>query len=395
MKGQGEMTRLFWHKHNMNPGTLKNEKMEIENALQKEIAQKRTEFKSESYPMSIGELINLYEKGEIIINPDFQRYFRWTDIQKSRLIESILLGIPIPSIFVFQREDGIWEVVDGLQRISTLIQFMSELPKLEDIPQKGKLKLQATKYLPSLEGIVWEAKSAEEIELPTTLKLFMKRAKLNFSIILSDSGKNAKFDIFQRLNTGGTFASDQEVRNSVMIMVNKPTFVWFKKLASNPDFIETISLSDRLADEQYPMELVLRHIALTHFDYSQKKELSDYFDDIIETILADYDFPYDEFEAMFNQTFKLLNSIEGENVFKRYDGTSFRGKFLESAFEAISVGVATNYSKYELPNDIDFIKGKIKAIHTEERFRRYTGSGSNARTRIPKVVPFAKGFFSK
>lgn len=369
--------------------------MELENTLQREIAQKRTEFKSESYPMSIGELINLYEKGEIIINPDFQRYYRWTDIQKSRLIESILLGIPIPSIFVFQREDGIWEVVDGLQRISTLIQFMSVLPKLEDIPQKGKLKLQATKYLPSLEGIVWEAKLAEDIEMPIPLKLFIKRAKLNFSIILSDSGKNAKFDIFQRLNTGGTYASDQEVRNSVMIMVNKPTFIWFKKLASNSDFIETISLSDRLVDEQYPMELVLRHIALTHYEYSQKKELSDYFDDIVETILADPNFPYDKYELMFYQTFNLLNSLEGENVFKRFDGISFKGKFLESAFEAISVGVATNYSIYNLPNDNDSIKEKIKKIHTEEQFRKYTGSGSNARTRIPKIVSFAKEYFSK
>lgn len=369
--------------------------MEIDNILQKEIGEKRTEFKSESYPMSIGELINLYEKGEIVINPDFQRYFRWTDTQKSRLIESILLGIPIPSIFVFQREDGIWEVVDGLQRISTLIQFMSELPVLEEIPHKGRLKLQATKYLPSLEGIVWEAKTAGDIELSTPLKLFIKRAKLNFSIILSDSGKNAKFDIFQRLNTGGTYASDQEVRNSIMIMINKPTFLWFKKLASNPDFIETISLSDRLLDEQYQMELVLRHIALTHFEYSQKKELSDYFDEIIEIILADPNFLYDEYETIFNKTFELLNSLEGENVFKRFDGSSFKGKFLESAFEAISVGVAFNYRSYNLPIDKDYLKEKIKNIHTEEQFRKNTGSGSNARTRIPRIVPFAKDFFSK
>jgi hypothetical protein len=180
-----------------------------------------------------------------------------------------------------------------------------------------------------------------------------------------------------------------------MIMVNKPTFLWFKKLASNPYFIETISLSDRLADEQYPMELVLRHIALTHFDYSNKKELSDYFDEIIERILANQSFPYDKYEKLFNQTFELLNELEGENIFKRYDGSSFKGKFLESSFEAISVGVATNYSSYDLPNDHNFIKEKIKKIHTEEPFRKYTGSGSNARTRIPKVVPFAKEFFSK
>lgn len=369
--------------------------MEEENVLIREINQKRTEFKSENYPMSIGELINLYEREEIIINPDFQRYFRWTDIQKSRLIESILLGIPIPSIFVFQREDGIWEVVDGLQRISTLIQFMSKLPELEGIPPKDRLKLQATKYLPSLEDVVWEAKNEDDKEIPASLKLFIKRAKLNFSIILSDSGQNAKFDIFQRLNTGGTYASDQEVRNSVMIMINKPTFEWFKKLASNSDFLETISLSERLSDEQYPMELVLRYISLVNYEYSPKKELSDFFDDIIEKILADTSFPYDQFEKEFNQTFALLNTLEGENVFKRYDGTIFKGKFLESAFEAISVGVSTNYDKYVLPDDNEFIKTKIKSLHTEEQFRKNTGSGSNARTRIPKIVPFAKDFFDK
>lgn len=369
--------------------------MEQENTLLKQIAEKRTEFKSESYPMSIGELVNLYERGEIIINPDFQRYFRWTDIQKSRLIESILLGIPVPSIFVFQREDGIWEVVDGLQRISTLIQFMSELPVIEDIPKKERLKFQATKYLPNLDGILWEAKRGEDKEMPVALKLFIKRAKLNFSIILSDSGKNAKFDIFQRLNTGGTYASDQEVRNSIMIMVNKPTFEWFKKLASNQDFLETLSLTDRLSDEQYPMELVLRHIALVHFEYSQKKELSDYFDEIVEQILANPNFPYDSYELKFNQTFALLNTLEGENVFKRFDGTVFKGKFLESAYEAVSVGVSTNYNNYILPADNDFIIDKIKKLHTEEVFRKYTGSGSNAKTRIPKVVPFAKEFLNK
>ena len=225
--------------------------------------------------------------------------------------------------------------------------------------------------------------------------LFIKIAKLNFSIILSDSGKNAKFDIFQRLNTGGTYASDQEVRNSVMIMINKPTFVWFKKLATNADFVETLSLSDRLLDEQYPMELVLRYIALVYFDYSQKKELSDYFDDIVEQILANPNFLYQEIETNFNETFALLNSLEGEYIFKRYDGKSFKGKFLESSFEAISVGIAVNMSQYNLPRDNDFLKAKIKALHSEPEFRKYTGSGSNAKTRIPKIVPLAKRFFSK
>ncbi len=369
--------------------------MEQDKKLISEIDQKRTEFKTENYPMSIGELVNLYEKEEIIINPDFQRYFRWTNTQKSRLIESILLGIPIPSIFVFQRQDGIWEVVDGLQRISTLLQFMSELPEVEDVVKKERLKLEGTKYLPSLEGMVWEKRKADEIELPISLKLFMKRAKLNFSIILSESGPNAKFDVFQRLNTGGTYASDQEVRNSVMIMIKKETFTWFKKLAFNSDFIETISLSDRLFDEQYPMELVLRHIALLYYDYTPKKELSDFFDDIIELILTNISFDYEGIEAKFNQTFQLINNLLGDNSFKRYDGELFKGKFLESAFEAITIGIAKNYDSYSIPDDNDFLKEKIQKLHEEGTFKRYTGSGSNARTRIPKIIPFAIEYFKK
>lgn len=360
-----------------------------------EIENKKTEFRTESYPMSIGELVNLYKSGEILINPDFQRYFRWTNTQKSRLIESILLGIPIPSIFVFQREDGIWELVDGLQRVSTLLQFMSKLPEVEDVPMKDRLILEGTKYLPSLEGMVWEKLKDGDIELPNALKLFIKRAKLNFSIILSDSGANTKFDVFQRLNTGGTYASGQEVRNSIMIMINKPTYTWFKKLSTNADFLNTISISDRLSDEQYPMELVLRYIALNHYTYSPKKELSDYFDDIIETILLDTTFDYENYENQFNNTFALIAQILGDRAFKRFSGNRFKGKFLESAFEAISIGISKNYDSYDLPNDNVLIKTKIEKLHENATFIRFTGSGSNARTRIPNIIPFAIEYFSK
>jgi hypothetical protein len=363
--------------------------MEQTEKLIKEIEKTRTEFKSESYPMSIGELISLYENNELIINPDFQRFFRWTDTQKSRLIESLLLGIPIPTIFVFQREDGIWELVDGLQRVSTLVQFMGKHPI------KAPLRLSGTKYLPSLENIVWDKRGADDIEMPQSLKLFLKRAKLNLTIILSETGKNAKFEVFQRLNTGGTYASDQEVRNSLMIMINKDKYTWLNNLSKDADFLETIALSERLIEEQYPMELALRHISLTHYDYSPTKELSDFFDEITETILNDDEFPDQIFGTNFSGTFKLLNELLGDDVFKRFNEGKFKGKFLESVFEAVSVGVAHNLDSYTLPEDRDFLIDKIKSLHSEEWFRKNTGSGSNARNRIPKIIPSAKEFFKK
>ncbi|MCL1803987.1 MAG: DUF262 domain-containing protein [Eubacteriaceae bacterium] len=67
--------------------------------------------------------MNLYKDGELDVHPEFQRFYGWDEEQKTKLIESILLGIPIPPIFVSQRRDGIWDVIDGQQRLSTILQF--------------------------------------------------------------------------------------------------------------------------------------------------------------------------------------------------------------------------------------------------------------------------------
>jgi hypothetical protein len=90
-----------------------------------EVAQRQA--RTDAYQMSIGEIVTMYGNQEIIIDPEFQRLFRWNIGQKSKLIESLLLGIPLPSIFVFEKEDGTWELIDGLQRISTILEFMGSL----------------------------------------------------------------------------------------------------------------------------------------------------------------------------------------------------------------------------------------------------------------------------
>src|SRR5271165_2683602 len=103
-------------------------------ALQQEIDKTRAEIRTDGYPISIGEWMSIYEKGELEIQPEFQRFFRWSLRQKSRLVESLLLGIPVPQIFVAQRADGIWDVVDGLQRLSTIFEFAGIL--LDEQKQK-------------------------------------------------------------------------------------------------------------------------------------------------------------------------------------------------------------------------------------------------------------------
>ena len=118
--------------------------------LNEEIVDAQRLVRTDAYQMSIGEIVSMYDNEEITIDPEFQRLFRWTISQKSKLIESLLLGIPLPPIFVFEQSDGNWELIDGLQRVSTLLEFMGLLR----IPDGGLCVpsvLEATKYLPSLQ----------------------------------------------------------------------------------------------------------------------------------------------------------------------------------------------------------------------------------------------------
>jgi hypothetical protein len=127
--------------------------------------------------MSIGELTNLYRDNELDVHPEFQRIFRWTDDQKSRLIESILLGIPLPSVFVAQTEGGTWDVVDGVQRISTILELQGLL--VDDEGKKvAPLQLKATRYLPQLEGVVWESSAPDSRSLTQAQRLDIRRAKM-------------------------------------------------------------------------------------------------------------------------------------------------------------------------------------------------------------------------
>jgi len=95
--------------------------------LREELIEKRSSIYSYNVNMSVGELISMYDDGEINLEPAFQRLFRWSEEQESNFIESVLLGYPIPSIFVLQREDGIWDVIDGVQRLSTIYHFVGTL----------------------------------------------------------------------------------------------------------------------------------------------------------------------------------------------------------------------------------------------------------------------------
>lgn len=117
--------------------------------LEQEINTYSAKVSTDSYSMSVGELVSMYKDRELNLHPEFQRFFRWTVEQKSKFIESLLLGIPIPPIFVSERSNSYWDVIDGLQRISTIFEVMGEL---RDEENRTKDQLALTRpYIPQVD----------------------------------------------------------------------------------------------------------------------------------------------------------------------------------------------------------------------------------------------------
>lgn len=366
-------------------------------SLQDEIAKGASQISTDGYAMSIGELMNLYRDEELDLHPEFQRFYRWTPPQKSRLIESILLGIPLPSIFVFQREDGVWDVVDGLQRLGTIFEFAGVL---RDEEQKvlPPLTLLKTRYLPSLEGKVWMDERKPSRALTNTQRLLIKRAKLDIKIIKSDSSETSKYELFQRLNTGGTHASDQEVRNCLLIMNNRDMFKWFEALSQNPDFRTCAALTDRQLEERYDLELVLRFTVLEGLQENQLKfeDMGEFLTEEMLKLAQNQRFDYVTGEKSFAKTFRALVECGLEDdAFRKFNlqHRRFMGSFALSAFETIAVGLGHRFTRSpdsEIPRDL---VDRVKGIWSNREFTSNSGSGIRANLRIPHIVPLGRVIF--
>jgi hypothetical protein len=289
--------------------------------LEEQIKEYSTVVSSNSYSMSVGELASMYKDGELNLHPEFQRFFCWNDEQKSRFIESLLLGIPIPPIFVAQRDDGKWDVIDGLQRLSTIFELMGELLN-EEGEKVEPLKLTKTKYLEALQDKTWENKNNPENELPTSARIEIKRARFDVNIVKSSSSTMAKYEIFQRLNTGGSLATPQEVRNCVLLMTSESFFNWFKELGKYPNFQGCLVLTDRKEDEAFDLELLTRFIVMVNSEISKLQaidELDSFLTDEIHRIASKNDFDKTSLQTAFEQTFDFLNEILGEDSLKKFN----------------------------------------------------------------------------
>ncbi|MCS6266160.1 MAG: DUF262 domain-containing protein [Vampirovibrio sp.] len=319
-----------------------------------EIAKKRNSVQTNSFPITIGEIVNLYKEKDIILRPEYQRLFRWTDEEKSLLIESILLGLPIPAIFVEQSKDNVWYVVDGLQRLSTILQFFGELENKETLRLCGLEKLD---FLNN--------KTIDDLD-KSDIRLF-KKTTLNFSSISESSSKDVQYELFIRLNRTGRPLSPQEVRNVLLLRQNKNFYELIQELRQNEDFIAVSNISEDQQADETDAEWVVRFIALKNLDESQVvkyQSIHKLLDDFsLGQISQEEPLNIREEKTIFKKTFELLAAIDKRSGrgLRRFSKGKYSGTVTMANFLVIAVGLGRYLSKNNTTLTIDDLEKLIKS----------------------------------
>jgi hypothetical protein len=275
-------------------------------SLEAQLGEERQKVDVASHDFSVREIARMLGEGELNIAPEYQRKYRWKADTASTFIESLFLGLPVPPIFVATNDDFQLEVVDGLQRISTMLNYMSDLP--EDL-----LKIGRTKVL-RLEGLQKLSQLNDTIygDLPKSLQRYFGRQPVQVISLTDKSSKDVRFDLFERLNAGAIALSSQEVRACIF----RGKFNDFvEELAGSADFRSLLKLQTAKQVDGTSAEEVLKFFAYKNF--------RDKFDGRVKIFLNSYaksaleQFEYAEERRVFEAAMRFLAEINDGQPFLR------------------------------------------------------------------------------
>lgn len=215
-----------------------------------DVPQEKRRVYSDKSDRSLYELYRRYQRGDLNLDPEFQRNYVWDDGRASLLIESVLLEIPIPIIYLAEEIDGRFTIIDGQQRLRSFFRFIN-----------SEFKLRKLRVLSDLEG-----KYFRELDKDTQIKI--EDATLRTIEIRKETHPDVKFEIFERLNVGSVKLNDQELRNCIYRGNYNNLLI---KLSENRDFLLLLNLVESQKRMQQ-REMVLHYLAFynqTHHKYKQ------------------------------------------------------------------------------------------------------------------------------
>lgn len=340
------------------------------NNLEQQLNDQKRKVDFNTFDISVKELISMVGDGLIDIAPEYQRQFRWEAERQSSLIESIFLGIPIPSLYMATNPDGGWELIDGVQRLSSIVHFAAD----EEI--RKKINLNESLVISGLKKFS-ELNDKRFSELSKTIQLAFTLKPLKVTTLSDKSDVDVRFDLFERLNTGGVKLSDQEIRSCIF----RGRFNDFiKDLAKNEDFKRIALLPEAKEQDGTREELVLRFFAYLNnyeqFDHSVVDFLNTYMKNSIKN------FQYEENEALFNKAFQVLSQVLPEGITRGRNTTPI------NLYEAVTVGAALalrDNGKIEVEG--------IQEWLASEELTKLTSGATNSKPRVKGRIEYCKGKF--
>jgi hypothetical protein len=275
-------------------------------------------------------LLSRIRNGQIDLEPDFQRNRGiWSPRAKSRLIESLLLRIPLPTLYAAEAEDESWAIVDGVQRLTTITEFV-EPASLGSEP----LVLRDLEYLERYNGLQFA-------DLPVRLQTRLRESELVVHLIRRGTLEQVKFNIFARINTGGLPLSAQELRHA---LIAGPARNYLREWAGSHPFIiatgESVR-SERMADREMVLRFVAFHLA-DPFDYRVPD-----FDEFLRKAMGSLNqlnaAEVDALERAFSITLTTAFTIFGKHAFRKrsLEDRDKRNPINKALFETITVSLAS------------------------------------------------------
>lgn len=347
-------------------------------AQRTQLLEQRRKVDFDSYDVTVDELVRRVGRKRIEIAPAYQRQFRWDNDRQSRLIESLLLGIPVPSLFMATNVDAdsgtSWEVVDGLQRLLSLVNFLAEDATRQDaglVPtHPGPLRLSGLEKLTTLEGSLAS-------ELPADIRTGLEDRPIKVIVLNDKSDLRVRFDLFERLNTGGIRLTDHEVRECVFM----GDFVdLLSELASLDSFKTVVTLPRAQQRDGSAQEYVLRFFAFLESYQTFEHSVKDFLNDFCAS--ASEDPHLDERRSRFTATFDYLARVFPGGLKSRKGATPV------NLFEGIAVGAALAIEANPdlmLPVSLDWV--------ASDEMKSLTTGATNSRPRVAGRIEVARDHF--
>ena len=322
---------------------------------------------------SLRQVVDMIGEGDIDLAPDFQRQYVWKAWQRSGLIESLLLGIPLPSFYFNEDGTGRLQVVDGVQRLTTIYRYVTD----------PTFKLGAVTYLHELEGQGFN-------DLETLFRRRLSSAQFVAHVIDPQTPYRVKFDIFRRINTGGTPLSAQEIRHC---MSKDRSRQLLKELVSDRSFVTAtggaLNSHPRMADR----EVALRFVAFRLFTSDEYAQHGG-FDEFLGLVTERLDDPAGEKLEQLRTDFVrgMTNgyAVFGEHAFRKWPWGAVRKSPINRALFETWGTVLADYDEAAVRNVTEDLVNRAREMMTSDfefinSISGSTGAVRNVRTRLDKV----------